>query len=174
MTSAPVHRLGGTSDTHLPKLTEHMWWRNFSAEHQRQPKSRLRTRMLKEFDTRLKIIKIYNLVWNLSKNAFEDKNQTLQSLCRPSQNEFGKRVPVRLRHATARQVRLHPLSCDFSATSLISVFAKLRATSRRAPLPRKWGAQPPSAVGFDALVEHFPQCFQRGRWKLHARRVRSP
>jgi hypothetical protein len=27
----------------------------------------------------------------------------------------------------------HPLSCDFSATSLISVIAKLRATSRRDP-----------------------------------------
>ena len=46
---------------------------------------------------------------------------------RPSQNEYRKRVPV----------RLHPLSCDFSATSLISVIAKLRAPSRRAPLPRR-------------------------------------
>ena len=34
-----------------------------------------------------------------------------------TQNEYRKRVPVRLRSATARQVRLHPLSCDFSATS---------------------------------------------------------
>ena len=66
---------------------------------------------------------------------------------RPSQNEFRKRVPVRLRSrlhcvttrrvATARQVCLHPLSCDFSVTSLISVFAKLRATSRRDKLPMR-------------------------------------
>jgi hypothetical protein len=46
---------------------------------------------------------------------------------RPFPNEFRKRVPV----------RLHPLSCDFSATSLISVIAKLRAKSRRDPLPRR-------------------------------------
>jgi hypothetical protein len=37
-----------------------------------------------------------------------------------------------------------------------------------------------SAVVFDAFVEllaeshHFPECFQRGRWELHARRMRSP
>ena len=46
---------------------------------------------------------------------------------RPSDNKFRKRIPV----------RLHPLSCDFSATSLISVIAKHRATSRRDPLPMR-------------------------------------
>ena len=39
---------------------------------------------------------------------------------------------------------------------------------------RKWGAQPPPAVVFDALVEHIPRCFQRGRWKLRPWRARSP
>src|SRR5208283_4081506 len=46
---------------------------------------------------------------------------------RPSQTEYRKRVPVRLRCASTRQVRLH----------LISVIAKLRAPSRRDPLPRR-------------------------------------
>jgi hypothetical protein len=49
------------------------------------------------------------------------KNSNANCPNRPSQNEFRKSVPV----------RLHPLSCDFSATSLISVIAKLRAPSRR-------------------------------------------
>jgi hypothetical protein len=36
------------------------------------------------------------------------------------------------------------------------------------------GSTAAPAVVFDALVEHIPRCFQRGRWKPHARRVRSP
>jgi hypothetical protein len=35
----------------------------------------------------------------------------------------------------ARHSRLHPLSCDFSATSLIAVIAKLRATSHATRCP---------------------------------------
>jgi hypothetical protein len=54
---------------------------------------------------------------------------------RPFQNEYRKRVPVRLRRATARQVRLHPLSCDFSATSQISVIAQPRAPSHAPRCP---------------------------------------
>jgi hypothetical protein len=45
------------------------------------------------------------------------KNSNANGPNRPSQNENRKRVPV----------RLHPLSCDFSATSQISVIAQPRA-----------------------------------------------
>jgi hypothetical protein len=56
-------------------------------------------------------------------------------LNRPSQNENRKSVPV----------RRHPLSCDFSATSQISVIAQPRACAPR-PVPRRHSRPIPRSV----------------------------
>ncbi len=54
---------------------------------------------------------------------------------------------------SARRVRRPPLSYDFSATSLISVIAKLRAKSRREELPMRNSECPSSAVALLRRVD---------------------
>jgi hypothetical protein len=71
---------------------------------------------------------------NPSRTVFEDGSHVeidSNAVCsnRPSQNENRKRVPV----------RLHPLSCDFSATSQISVIARPRACAPRPIAPAAFG-----------------------------------
>jgi hypothetical protein len=56
-----------------------------------------------------------------------------------------------------------------SATVPVAVFGVAPKTVSQTEWFHPWGAQPPPAVGFDALVEPISarRCFQRGRWKPH-------
>jgi hypothetical protein len=61
---------------------------------------------------------------------------------RPTQNEYRKRFPV----------RQHPLSCDFSATSQISVIAQPRACGPRPVAPAEFSAPSQTVCGAKEAV----------------------